>query len=145
MRAIQLRIAFRFFGAGLGHQLSRQAGFLLTTLGKPLVRFRLHPVTIRSRLRITRIQIRWELLTQVPIYNGECVMAETPTKVPVRTGQQSTAATPFGRHPFEAFRREMDRLFDDFGRGFWPSPFPRSLFDVAPFGRGQRVGQQHPR
>ena len=65
-------------------------------------------------------------------------MAETPTKVPVRTGQQSTAATPFGRHPFEAFRREMDRLFDDFGRGFWPSPFPRSLFDVAPFGRGEQ-------
>ena len=64
-------------------------------------------------------------------------MADTPTKVPVRTRQQSTVLTPFGRHPFESLRREMDRLFEDFAGGFWRLPFPRSFFDIAPFGRGE--------
>ena len=31
----------------------------------------------------------------------------------------------------------MDRLFEDFAGGFWRSPFPRSFFDIAPFGRGE--------
>ena len=62
-------------------------------------------------------------------------MAET-TNVPVKKGQQSTT-TPsrYGSHPFESLRREMDRLFDDFSRGFLPSSFSRSLFDV---GRGDQ-------
>src|SRR5215471_21450407 len=72
-------------------------------------------------------------------------MAETPTKVPVRTGQQSTAPTSFGRHPFESLRREMDRLFEDFAGGFWRSPFPRSFFDVAPFGRGEEGWAPRPK
>jgi HSP20 family protein len=63
-------------------------------------------------------------------------MAETP-KVPVKTGETSTTPAPFGWHPFESLRREIDRLFDDFGGGFWRSPFPRSFFDLAPFGRGE--------
>jgi HSP20 family protein len=65
-------------------------------------------------------------------------MAETPTKVPVKTGRASTAATPYGWHPFESLRREMDRLFDGFSGGFWRSPFPRSFFDVATLGRGEQ-------
>ena len=63
-------------------------------------------------------------------------MAETPTRVPVKTGETSTAATPFGWRPFESLRRDIDRLFEDFAGGFWRSPFPRSFFDLAPFGRG---------
>ena len=62
-------------------------------------------------------------------------MAE-PTKVPVKTGGTSTAATPLGWHPFESLRRQIDRLFEDFGEGFWRAPSPRS-FDIAPFARGE--------
>ena len=65
-------------------------------------------------------------------------MAE-PTNVPVKKGQQSTTSpSRYGSHPLETFRREMDRLFDDFGRGFFSSSFPRSFFDTAPFGRGEQ-------
>jgi HSP20 family protein len=68
---------------------------------------------------------------------GGHVMAETPTKVPMKTGQTTGTATPYGWRPFESLPREIDRLFDDFGGGFWRSPFPRSFFDMAPFGRGE--------
>jgi len=64
-------------------------------------------------------------------------MAETSTKAPVKTEGRSTAATPFSWRPFENLRREIDRLFEDFGGGFWRSPFPRPFFDIAPFGRGE--------
>ena len=64
-------------------------------------------------------------------------MAETPSKVPVKTGGTSTAATPFGWRPFESLRRDIDRLFEDFAGGFWRSPLSRSSFDMAPFGRGE--------
>jgi HSP20 family protein len=64
-------------------------------------------------------------------------MAETPTKVPVKTGATTGAAAPYGRQPFESLRREIDRLFEDFG-GFWRSPFPRSFFNISPFGQGER-------
>ncbi len=54
-------------------------------------------------------------------------MPETETK-PV--AQQDEIAT---RHPFAALRHEVDRLFDDFDRGLWATPFRRSLFAVYPF------------
>jgi HSP20 family protein len=55
-------------------------------------------------------------------------------KVPVKTGQkgEATAAAPQVWRPFEPLRREIDRLFDDFGADFWRSPFRRSLFSMAP-------------
>jgi HSP20 family protein len=65
-------------------------------------------------------------------------MAETPSKVPVKTGGTSTATTPYGRHPFESLRRDIERLFEDFGGGLWRSPFPRSSFEMSPFGQGER-------
>ena len=43
------------------------------------------------------------------------------TKVPVRT-ETSSAQRAQQWHPFERFRREMDRLFDDFAGGFWGGP-----------------------
>jgi HSP20 family protein len=39
-------------------------------------------------------------------------------------------------HPFENLN-EMNRLFDDFDRGFWRSPFRSSVFDVVPFAKSQ--------
>jgi HSP20 family protein len=69
-------------------------------------------------------------------------MAE-PTKLPVKN-EKSTAAAPSPWRPFEHLRREMDRLFDDFGGGFWRSPIPRSFFDVAPLGRGETTWPRVP-
>jgi HSP20 family protein len=44
-------------------------------------------------------------------------------KVPVKT--QAKAAVPQVWRPFENFRREFDRLLDDFGGEFWRSPLAR--------------------
>ena len=60
-------------------------------------------------------------------------MAEATTKVPVKI-QGKTADVPSTTQawaPFLSLRREIDRLFDDFG-GFRRSPF-RSAFAVEPF------------
>ena len=50
------------------------------------------------------------------------------TKLPVSTEQKGADVW----RPFETLRREVDRLFDDFGAEFWRSPFRRSLFDIEP-------------
>jgi HSP20 family protein len=63
-------------------------------------------------------------------------MAE-PAKLPVKTEKTAAASAPSPWRPFEQLRREVDRLFDDFNGGFWRPSFSRSLFDVAPFGRGE--------
>jgi HSP20 family protein len=62
----------------------------------------------------------------------EVVMAETVTKLPVKT--ETTAVTTARRpwHPMEAMRREMERVFADFDYGFGFAPFRRSLFDYVP-------------
>jgi HSP20 family protein len=60
------------------------------------------------------------------------IMAETATKLPVRN--KPAASQAFGeRGTFESLRRQIDRLFHDFERGFevW-RPFGRSMFDLAP-------------
>jgi len=63
-------------------------------------------------------------------------MAETATKVPVKTEEKQAerTATPAVWRPFEGLRREVDRLFEDFDRGFWRFP-SRSLFEMEPFWR----------
>ena len=56
----------------------------------------------------------------------------TATKVPVTTDKTTEpATTPQAWQPIETLRNEIDRLFDNFGRGFWSSPF-RSLADFEP-------------
>jgi HSP20 family protein len=60
-------------------------------------------------------------------------MAEAQTKLPVKKEQGSTE--PGLWRPFESLRREVDRLFEDFDRSSWLSPFRRSEFDVEPFWR----------
>ncbi|MBX6419731.1 MAG: Hsp20/alpha crystallin family protein [Nevskia sp.] len=66
-------------------------------------------------------------------------MADTSSKVPVKTedkGKEARVAKAEPWHPFENLRREIDRVFDDFGRGFGWSlsrwPFGRSIFDLEP-------------
>jgi len=62
-------------------------------------------------------------------------MAETVTKIPVKI-QEKAANVPSTTQawaPFLSLRREMDRLFDDFGRGLWRLPTRSSIFDVEPF------------
>jgi HSP20 family protein len=58
----------------------------------------------------------------------------TATKVPVTTSKQPTepASAPQLWPPFETLRREVDRLFDDFGSDFWRRPF-RALSEFEPF------------
>jgi HSP20 family protein len=62
-------------------------------------------------------------------------MADTASKVPVKTeGKVSEKASAMQLwRPFETLRREVDRLFEDFDRGFWTAPFRRSIFDIEPF------------
>lgn len=62
-------------------------------------------------------------------------MAETATKLPVKTEKKAEKSAALSRalHPFEALRRDMERLFDDFGAGAFMSPFRRSLFEMKPW------------
>lgn len=46
-------------------------------------------------------------------------MAE-PTKLPVKNEKTGPAAPSWG--PYEALRRQIDQLFDDFDGGFWRTP-----------------------
>ncbi len=62
-------------------------------------------------------------------------MAETITKLPVKTEEKGTASTLRPWRPFESLRREIDQLFDDFDGGVWRWPFRRSSFDIEPFRR----------
>ena len=62
-------------------------------------------------------------------------MAENASKVPVKS-ETSPSSVPEIWWPFESLRREVDRLFNDFGGGFWPSPI-RGSFGLAPFRRSE--------
>lgn len=63
-------------------------------------------------------------------------MSEAATKLPVKIEESKTkgqaAATTW--RPLENLRREVDRLFEDFDRGSWLSPFRH--FDFEPFKSG---------
>jgi HSP20 family protein len=61
-------------------------------------------------------------------------MAET-SKMPAKA-ETSQSSVPEIWRPFENLRREMDRLFDDFGAGLWHSPFRRAL-DLGSFRRSE--------
>jgi len=64
-------------------------------------------------------------------------MAEIATKLPVKTEKKAAVPTSATQAwwPVEGLRREIDRLFDDFGMGSWSSPFRRSIFGIEPFWR----------
>lgn len=60
-------------------------------------------------------------------------------KVPVKADENAGGGPP-ARRPFETLRREVDRLFDDFGGEFWRSPFRRSLTGDPMFRRELTAG-----
>ena len=55
----------------------------------------------------------------------------TETKLPVTKKPSEPAFAGEVWRPFEALRKEVDRLFDDFGDDFWRRPF-RSLAQLEP-------------
>ena len=59
-------------------------------------------------------------------------MAEAVTKLPIKTEGQEPG--PGEWRPLPILRREIDRLFDDFGWGMMRRP-ARTPFDVEPFWR----------
>ena len=61
-------------------------------------------------------------------------MATTP--VPVK---QTPALRTVTTDPWQAFRTEMDRLFDRFSGGFFGMPSMRRLFDVEPLWRDESL------
>jgi HSP20 family protein len=58
-------------------------------------------------------------------------MAEAVSKVPVKTEEKAPKrVTPL--RPAGQLRRDIDRLFKDFGLDYWRSPSRRSIFDIEP-------------
>jgi hypothetical protein len=57
-------------------------------------------------------------------------MADNTAKVPGKV-EKMAPSTLQPWQPFESFRREVDRLFDDFSGGVWRSPFGRSFFEAV--------------
>ncbi|MFO1185720.1 MAG: Hsp20/alpha crystallin family protein [Bauldia sp.] len=67
-------------------------------------------------------------------------MGNVATKLAVNNTPKAPATQTAGAAGFGSLRRQMERLFDDFDRGFfnWPARLP--TFDFAPFGeRGTGV------
>jgi HSP20 family protein len=62
-------------------------------------------------------------------------MAEPSGNIPVKTNQKAVEASSGSQllRPFESLRREVDRLFENFGGDFWQSPFRRMGFGIEPF------------
>ncbi|MBB6303747.1 Hsp20/alpha crystallin family protein [Rhizobium leucaenae] len=52
-------------------------------------------------------------------------MADTATKLPVKTEEKQPKTPDIGWSPFESLRTEIDRLFDDLTPTFWHRPFAR--------------------
>jgi HSP20 family protein len=60
-------------------------------------------------------------------------MAETTLKLPVKTEERlAPPSSAAAWRPFEALRREVDRLFEDFDGAAWSSPFRPSMFGAEP-------------
>jgi HSP20 family protein len=58
-------------------------------------------------------------------------MAES--NVPVKTEKSPASMMPTQLWPpFDGLRRDFNRLFDEFNRDFWRSPFSRTSFDLIP-------------
>jgi hypothetical protein len=55
-------------------------------------------------------------------------MAEETTKFPGKADEKENSR-PAEWRPLESLRRELDRLFDDFGVGSWRSPSARGVFE----------------
>ncbi|MGC5887691.1 Hsp20/alpha crystallin family protein [Ralstonia pseudosolanacearum] len=65
-------------------------------------------------------------------------MAESDTKLPVKTGAEGASKQPGPLQPWRAFddlRQEVARVFNDFDRGFHLFPVHRASLDIEPFWR----------
>lgn len=65
-------------------------------------------------------------------------MAESDTKIAVKTGSEASTKQPGAMQPWRAFdnlRQEVARVFDDFDRGFHLFPSRRAALDIEPFWR----------
>jgi HSP20 family protein len=72
-------------------------------------------------------------------------MAETVTKLPIKQEKTSERASAMEAwRPFDALRREVDQLFDDFGQNLWDFPARRSLFGFEPPWRREAVWKAAP-
>jgi len=71
-------------------------------------------------------------------------MAETVTKLPVK--QEKTERAPIAEtwRPFEALRREVEQLFDDFDQNFLQLPTLRPFFGFEPPWRREAVWEAAP-
>lgn len=70
-------------------------------------------------------------------------MSQTVTKLPInKSEQENTAGRAVARAdaPLEALRQQIDRLFDNFGAGFWRHPLRHSLFGSEPLWRDNGTG-----
>jgi HSP20 family molecular chaperone IbpA len=63
-------------------------------------------------------------------------MAEETTKFPGKA-EENKSSRPAEWRPLESLRRELGRLFNEFGVGSWSSPLTRGVFDVEPFWCGE--------
>jgi HSP20 family protein len=59
-------------------------------------------------------------------------MSAHPSYVPVQTARAQQPLPSNEPRPFGSLRREMDRLFDDFDRGFLGFPFRRTVSEWEP-------------
>ncbi len=66
-------------------------------------------------------------------------MAENVAKLPVKVEK---VAAPW--RPFASFRREVDRLFEDFDQDLWGSHFRRSMFEAEPTWRQEMMSGAAP-
>ena len=66
-------------------------------------------------------------------------MTETATVMPIKKSRPAPRHPGLrgGSRPVERLRTEVDRLLDDFLRGYWHVPFRKSVVDVEPYWRGQ--------
>jgi HSP20 family protein len=70
-------------------------------------------------------------ISQASSSTGEGVMAETATKLPVKTEKKApAAAAPALWAPLDALHGEINRLFETIGGGSWRLPFSRPAFEL---------------
>jgi HSP20 family protein len=53
-------------------------------------------------------------------------------KSQIKARKETPPATAEGRPPMQSLRKEIDRLFDDFGAGLWAQPLSRSMQGLFP-------------
>lgn len=71
-------------------------------------------------------------------------MAESVSKLPVRSEKKVAERSPQLWYPFASLRDEVNRLFEDFDRGFWRFPLGGGAFDLEPLWRRGAVWSAAP-